>query len=116
MAMSVNWRDGHAKVHGGRKLHARGSKRTGERRGNGRRAAITEAVESVGGKVEAVYFAFGADDFFIVLDLPDSAAAAAIAVKAAETGTVASRMVLLMTPEEMDAAVAKNVKFRPPGA
>jgi uncharacterized protein with GYD domain len=93
-----------------------GAKGLAKEGGTGRRSAIMEAVESVGGKVEAVYFAFGADDFFIVLDLPDHAAAAAIAVKAAESGTVASRMVLLMTPEEMDAAVAKNVKFRPPGA
>jgi uncharacterized protein with GYD domain len=93
-----------------------GAKGLAKEGGTGRRAAITEAVESVGGKVEAVYFAFGADDFFVVLDLPDSSAAAAIAVKAAQSGTVASRMILLMTPEEMDAAVAKNVKFRPPGA
>ncbi len=70
----------------------------------------------VGGKVEAVYFAFGEDDFFIVLDLPDSAAAAAFAIKAAQTGMVTSRMILLMSPEEMDAAIARNVKFRPPGA
>ena len=93
-----------------------GAKGLAKEGGTGRRTAIAEAVESVGGKVEAVYFAFGADDFFVVLDLPDSAAAAAISVKAAQTGTVASRMILLMTPEEMDAAVAKNVKFRPPGA
>jgi uncharacterized protein with GYD domain len=93
-----------------------GAKGLAKEGGTGRRAAIAQAAESVGGKVEAVYFAFGADDFFIVLDLPDSAAAAAIAVKAAETGTVASRMILLMTPEEMDAAVAKTVRFRPPGA
>jgi uncharacterized protein with GYD domain len=93
-----------------------GAKGLAKEGGTGRRAAIKEAVESVGGKVEAVYFAFGADDFFVVLDLPDNSAAAAISVKAAQTGTVASRMILLMTPEEMDAAVAKNVKFRPPGA
>jgi uncharacterized protein with GYD domain len=81
-----------------------------------RRAAIAEAAESVGGKVEAVYFAFGSDDFYVVLDLPDSAAAAAISVKANQTGTVTSRTVLLMTPEEMDAALKRNVRFRPPGA
>jgi uncharacterized protein with GYD domain len=84
--------------------------------GTGRRAAIAEAVESVGGKVEAVYFAFGADDFFIVLDLPDSEAMAAIALTAHQTGMVTSRAILLMTPEEMDAALKKTVRFRPPGA
>src|SRR5215472_15551625 len=93
-----------------------GAKGLAKEGGTARRASIAEAVESVGGKVEAVYFAFGADDFFIVLDLPDSAAMAAIALAAHQTGTVTSRAILLMTPEEMDAALKKNVRFRPPGA
>jgi uncharacterized protein with GYD domain len=93
-----------------------GAKGLAKEGGTARRTAIAEAAESVGGKVEAVYFAFGADDFFVVLDLPDSATAAAISVAAHQTGTVTSRMILLMTPEEMDAAAKKNVQFRPPGA
>lgn len=39
--------------------------------GSVRRAAITEMVESVGGHVEACYFAFGEDDLFVIGDAPD---------------------------------------------
>jgi len=83
--------------------------------GTARGAAITKAAESVGGKVEAVYFAFGENDFYVVLDLPDSGTAAAISMKANQTGTVKSNTVLLMTPEELDAALKKNVQYRAPG-
>jgi uncharacterized protein with GYD domain len=81
-----------------------------------RRAAVAKTAESVGGKLEAFYFAFGSDDFYITLDLPDNAAAAAIASTAAQSGAVSSRMIVLMTPEEMDTALKTTVQFRPPGA
>ena len=93
-----------------------GAKGFAKEGGTARREAVAKAVESVGGKVEAVYFAFGENDFFIVIDVPDSAAAAAIAVTAKASGAVTSKMVLLMTPEEVDAALKKHVQFRAPGA
>lgn len=93
-----------------------GAKGFAKEGGTARREATAKAVESVGGKVEAMYFAFGENDFFIVIDVPDSAAAAAVAVTAKESGAVTSKMVLLMTPEEVDAALKKHVQFRAPGA
>ena len=65
-----------------------GAKGVAKEGGTARRAAITKAAESVGGKVEAVYFAFGENDFYVVLDLPDSAAAAALSMRANQTGMV----------------------------
>ena len=82
----------------------------------GRRAAVAKLAESVGGKLDAFYYGFGADDFYITVDLPDNAAAAAIAVAAGQSGAVSSRTIALMTAEEMDAALKKSVHFRPPGA
>jgi uncharacterized protein with GYD domain len=41
--------------------------------GSARRAALEETVESLGGSLEAIYFALGETDAFIVADLPDSA-------------------------------------------
>jgi uncharacterized protein with GYD domain len=82
----------------------------------GRRAAVATLAESVGGKLESFYFAFGSDDFFITVDLPDNATAAAIAVAAGQSGAVSSRTIVLMPPEEMDAALKTPVHFRPPGA
>ena len=46
--------------------------------GSGRRAAITEMVESAGGKLETVYFAFGDVDVYIIVDLPDNISAGAV--------------------------------------
>jgi uncharacterized protein with GYD domain len=83
--------------------------------GSGRREAVDKLVASVGGRVESMYFAFGGTDVYIVADLPDNTAAAAVALAVAQTGKASANTVVLMTPEEMDAATKKSVKFRPPG-
>ena len=40
-------------------------------------AVVSKAVESAGGKLEAYYLMFGQYDGFVIVDLPDSRAAAA---------------------------------------
>ena len=50
-----------------------------------------------------------------MLDLPDAAAATAISVAANLSGAVMSKTVVLMTPEEIDAALKKHVQYRAPG-
>ncbi len=40
--------------------------------GTKRRQAATALVEGLGGKMEALYFAFGETDVFAIADLPDS--------------------------------------------
>ena len=39
--------------------------------GSKRRAAVQKIVESMGGKLEAFYYAYGEDDAVIITDLPD---------------------------------------------
>ncbi len=95
---------------------AEGAKGLAKEGAAGRKAAVAKLVESVGGKLDAFYFGFGSDDFYITVELPDNATAAAIAVAAGQSGSVSSRFIVLMTPEEMDAALKKTVHFRPPGA
>jgi hypothetical protein len=56
--------------------------------------------------------AIGQDDVFAVIDLPDAAAAAALSVNMNQTGRITARTILLMTPEEMDAALKKTVQYR----
>jgi uncharacterized protein with GYD domain len=68
----------------------------------------------MGGKLEAFYFAFGSDDFVIILDLPSNIDMAATAIVAQASGTVKSRITVLMTPEEVDQAVQRKVDFRAP--
>jgi len=84
--------------------------------GSGRLAATEKLVSSVGGRVEAYYFAFGGDDFYLIAELPDSVSAAAMSLSAAASGALSVRTVVLLTPEEIDAASRQSVTYRAPGA
>jgi uncharacterized protein with GYD domain len=66
--------------------------------------------------VEAYYFAFGADDFYLIADLPGNAAAAAGAMTTSSTGALGVRTVVLLTPEELDEAAKMTADYRAPGA
>jgi uncharacterized protein with GYD domain len=84
--------------------------------GTSRRDAVAKLAESVGGQLESFYFAFGDQDVYAIVDLPDNESAAAVALTAIAAGGVALRTVVLLTPEEVDAAANRSVEYRPPGA
>jgi uncharacterized protein with GYD domain len=75
----------------------------------GRKAAVTKAVTGLGGKIESFYFAFGEHDIIAIVDLPDSASAAALALASSATGRVRTKTTALLTMEETDAALKKRV-------
>ncbi len=83
--------------------------------GSARKAAAQAAAESVGGTLESLYFAFGGTDAFAVADLPDNAAAAALALTVSGSGGATVDTIVLLTPEEIDAATDKAVEYTPPG-
>ena len=83
--------------------------------GTGRRDAVKKHLEDVGGKLESMYFAFGDIDCFVIVDLPDNVSAAALSLAVNESGLIASRTIVLLTPDEMDRASKKKVHFRAPG-
>ena len=83
--------------------------------GSSRREAVAKMIESVGGKLEAFYYAFGKTDVYVIVDLPDHASATAASLAANATGTVKVKITVLMTPEEVDAAAKKAPDYRPPG-
>ena len=83
--------------------------------GSKRREAAEQATKGVGGRLEAFYYAFGNDDFVIIADLPSNVDASALSLTVNASGAVKSRMTVLITPEEVDQATKKTVKFRPPG-
>jgi len=66
--------------------------------------------------VTAYHFAFGSDDFFIIGQLPDNAAAAALALSTSSSGAVHTRTIALLTPEELDAASRLSPTYRAPGS
>ena len=84
--------------------------------GTGRRAATEQLVTSLGGTVEAYYFGFGSDDFYLIADLPGNAAAAAGALTGGASGAINTRTIVLLTAEEVDAAAKLSPSYRPPGA
>jgi uncharacterized protein with GYD domain len=83
--------------------------------GSARRTSVTEMVEKMGGKVETFDYAFGEDDVFVTAELPDNVTAAAIGLAVGATGLVTLRTVVLLTPEEIDAAAQKHPDYHGPG-
>ena len=83
--------------------------------GSGRVAAVKEATEAAGGKIESMYFAFGEYDVYIIADYPDNTTAAGVSLAVAGTGAVNVRTVVLLTAAEVDAAVKAKSTYRPPG-
>ena len=82
--------------------------------GTGRRDAVAKACVSAGGKLEAMYFAFGDVDAYVIVDMPDNATAAALALAVNQGGTATTNTVVLMTAEEVDAARKKTITYSPP--
>jgi uncharacterized protein with GYD domain len=83
--------------------------------GSKRRDAARTLVESLGGKIDCFYFAFGKTDVFAVIDLPDGVSAAAASMTIGASGAVRSQVTVLLTPEEIDQASKKSAKYTPPG-
>lgn len=82
---------------------------------SGRRAAVDQAVSSLGGKVEAMYFAFGEEDIVLIIDLPDPVSMAAISLTVKASGALHTRATPLLTLDEIDEATRRQVSFRAPG-
>jgi len=83
--------------------------------GTGRVKAVEALVRSVGGSLDSFYFGFGGDDFYIIVDLPDNIRAAAVSTAVAATGAARVETVVLLTPQDVDAAAKTNVEYRAPG-
>jgi uncharacterized protein with GYD domain len=83
--------------------------------GSSRRDAVAHALESAGGSLDHFYFAFGDNDAYVIADLPDAEAAAAVALTVNSAGGATTKTVLLLTPEEVDAAAQRSVEYTPPG-
>jgi len=84
--------------------------------GTSRRDAVATMAEGLGGTLESFYFAFGETDAYVVLDLPDNRTAAAASIAVNTSGGATSEVVVLLTPEDVDAAAELSVDYRPPGS
>ena len=75
---------------------------------------LRELVADLGGTVEALYWAWGADDLVIIMDLPDETNAIAGVLAAAMSGVSNQRTTPLLSADQMDAARARIPTFTPP--
>ena len=83
--------------------------------GSSRRDAVAQVAESVGGQLESFYFAFGERDAYVIVELPDNESAAAVALTVNSAGGATVKTVVLLAPDEVDAAAKRSVDYRPPG-
>ena len=85
--------------------------------GSSRRDIVEKSVANLGGKLEAFYYAFGSDDVYVIMEMPDNVSASALALAVAGGGGIKGSTVVLLTPEEIDQATKKigSVTYRAPG-
>jgi uncharacterized protein with GYD domain len=83
--------------------------------GSKRREVIQQLVKSLGGKLEAYYFAYGEYDGIAITEGVDIAnnLAGILAINA--SGAVKTKTTVLITPEEVDQAIKKIPSYRAPG-
>jgi uncharacterized protein with GYD domain len=84
--------------------------------GTARREAADALIGSVGGKLESFHFAFGEADVYAICELPSDEAALALALSINQSGFTNIRTVVLLTPEQVDAAANMAPQYRPPGS
>jgi uncharacterized protein with GYD domain len=85
--------------------------------GTSRRMHFEQNVSSLDGSVEAFYYAFGGEDIYAIVELPEGIAAAALTMAIGSGGGFRANTTVLLTPEEVDMAAEKalTVGYRPPG-
>jgi uncharacterized protein with GYD domain len=83
--------------------------------GSGRTKAAAQLIESAGGTLEALYWTFGEDDFIVIADMPDQAAAAAVSLTVGASGAIHVTTTPLLTASDVDEMASRSADYRPPG-
>ncbi|MDZ5446674.1 GYD domain-containing protein [Micromonospora sp. 4G57] len=83
--------------------------------GTKRVEVVRNTIEASGGRLESMYFSFGKNDTYVLCELPDHKAAAALAIAIRAAGGVDSRITPVLTAEEVDEAVRAKEAYQPPG-
>ena len=85
--------------------------------GSSRKAHFETNVGNLGGDVEAFYYAFGGEDLYAIVDLPDNTSCAALSLAINAGGGFKASTIALLSVEEIDEAMKKtpSVEYRPPG-
>ena len=84
--------------------------------GNARRNVAEKAIQSAGGQLESMYFAFGEADLYCIIDFPDAATCASAAMTVSAAGGVSIETTVLLTTDDVDRASGMELDYRAPGA
>ena len=85
--------------------------------GTGRVKAVETALSGVGGSLESFYFAFGGDDVYVIVNVPDQKAALAMAATIGSSGAMSSyETIVLLDPSEVDEALNTKIDYVAPGS
>ena len=68
---------------------AEGYKGLATDKASGRKAALTQAIKKLGGKLDAMYFCLGENDVILIVDMPDHLSMAALGSAACSSGMAA---------------------------
>ena len=83
--------------------------------GTKRRAAVESLIKNLGGRLEAFYYGFGETDLYMIVELPDHAAAASASLIVVASGAGSWRTTVLLSAEDMDRASRSGAAYRAPG-
>lgn len=83
--------------------------------GTARVQAVKQVVEGLGGTIDSFYFAFGEDDFVMIVDGTDVPGMLAGTMAAGASGAVRTTTTVLISPDDLDAASKMLTTYRPPG-
>ncbi|WP_233601054.1 MULTISPECIES: GYD domain-containing protein [Micromonospora] len=84
--------------------------------GGTRRAEVVRAlVENAGGQLSSLHFAFADRDTYVLCDLPDHRAAAALAIAIGAARGLRVQVTPLLSPAEVDEAARMPIGYTPPG-
>ena len=95
---------------------AEGAKGLVKEGGSARKAAVEKALAGLGGKLESMYFTYGANDVTLICDIPDAVSGLALSLTVNASGAIRISTTPLLTIEDVDAACKKVVAYRPAGA
>jgi uncharacterized protein with GYD domain len=84
--------------------------------GSDRRTTMEKTAGSVGGRLVSFDFALGSNDAYVVVELPDERAAAAVSLTVNGAGAARVHTAQLLSPEDLDAATRVQPDYGAPGS
>lgn len=83
--------------------------------GTSRESAFKSVIESVGGTMDSAYFSLGRQAYYVMAQMPNEVAAAAVTLTCNASGRVKISAELLVSPQQVDEVTKMRPAYRAPG-